>query len=581
MILGQVLKKVIVGALVLACFQRAKGVVDNDVLKAEVYWEGKIACMSKEFESRKEFFDRAESFMCEEEPSDAFSFGLMHGRIHLLAIEEQLKDFVKSAEDILHMLKKQIDFSVFDRSQLKDFLLNIFDQEVNKVYSSLRNSFASVLDKCDAVSDEIKRFDSHMLGVIEQCSDSMPGAKIQELTIFKLAKMNKPFAASIVYNLFGKGPFERKYDAKQTISSMFAEVREHLLVSDFIPYNNALLRGIEKGETNLLLLADRHFHLLFSKYGVEADVMDIYLSLAKENISEEEISQHRDITPGQVMKVIIMESVLCRDFMGHRTNVLFSNLGKVIENIAKPAGNSENIHVHIEAAGKKQDKILDALNVLWNGNEVFGEKLRIENIKAFCAQNSISYLDFKTLQNNFVNARWMYRLDPLSFASENITSEHRKFREMHFDMTYTHPMYFIYQRYRSAIRQSEDISRLVNAMHQDRKPFAETDSNDVAKIRLYRISKTDSDLVQRINIKSCIKAWYSKYIEIAARKEDYTLNFNILTRFCTAFTKSQYVTDAKIKLEETSEPRANESNPLQDDRMEVDDFELVEMPDSQ
>ncbi|KAI5190729.1 hypothetical protein NEMIN01_1194, partial [Nematocida minor] len=246
----------------------------------------------------------------------------------------------------------------------------------------------------------------------------------------------------------------------------------------------------------------------------------------------------------------------------------------------------------VERAKERQDKILDALHLLWTSDDSFILGKGYKNFKNFCSDNGMTSTKFSNIQNLFTFSRWIYTLDILTSTPDNITNAHRLFKKTHFDLSYTHPMCYIYLRSKDAIKQFSDINHLVSiGMNLNDRPFMEMHSAGLTKIKIrpYKISTADNELLHTENIKDCIRIWYLKIAKIIyiLNSEEY---LDITNDFKNHFSKSGYVVErrtftlasefgidaggslqaAQMKSQEVHEPRGNESNPLQVGQMEIE-----------
>ncbi|KAI5188961.1 hypothetical protein NEMIN01_0225 [Nematocida minor] len=589
MILQQVLKKVAIGIAILACLQRAKAELDRDIRRAKIYWKNRMDHINREFQVRCNFYVSANSFIYDQEiSSKTLKDNLEDGKNKIFNVKRKVAILDECVETILSIAPK--------------CLKNTSDSniELNELYCSLRKSLLEAFDKNDSVSDAMKELDSHMLEVVKEYSYiKNKNNRIQESTLFKLAEKNKAFALNMLFSLSRIELFKPANLIEEEIKHAFENKKDYLITTDFSSYKKAIINDIEKGQVNLFGLANKHFYILFRQYGIDANVMNIYLNLLKEDMSKEEIDQYIDITPGQVIKMIILECTLNTYLIDHRRNILFSNLGKVIVNTGRPRINSTGGYEAVERAKERQDKILDALHLLWNSDDLFIIGEGCENFRRFCIDNGMTATKISNIQNIFTFSRWIYTLDILTSTPDNITNAHRVFKKTHFDLSYTHPMCYIYLRSKDAIKQFSNINHLVSiGMNLNDKPFMEMHPAGLIKLRPYKISTADNESLHTENIKDCIRAWYFKRVEIIyiLYSDEY---LDIANDFKNHFSKSGYVDekrtmptlasefgmdassslqDAQMESEEVHEPRGNESNPLQVDQMEIeydDGFELV------
>ncbi|KAI5189196.1 hypothetical protein NEMIN01_0362 [Nematocida minor] len=566
MITKRALKQVvIVGVFALAHLQNVKCTVlsEEDAVNIKDYWSDRITYMEKEVQIRRDFLSKAECFRCNEIPSDALSKYLKEGNDSLSSIETKLLDFNESAKDIVEKTEKLVDLESLEEAgeqKMNVHEMHSFRTDREEEYAILQQSLPSALFKTDLLNSEIKRFDSSILGLIEEYSKMKnTPIKIHEMALFRLAKTGRPFAVDMVYSLFKVEPFKRGADVKKTVKYIKEKMSNYIPGMDLTRYMYAIKNDIKKDEVDLLALADKHFHTLFGRYGADAADIDVYLDLLKEKLSEEEIDQYVNIVPGQIMKIIMVERAMNGSIMDHRKNTLFSSLGKVIANIGKPKHSTTDIHREIRAARDRQDKILDALHILWSDCRLQTDAQ--EKTKHFCKQSCISLANLEALQKSFLSVKWMYTLDMLTPTAEETTSDQMLFKKEHFDMSYTHPMCYIYLR-------CESISYLARTdLKSNRNPFTSRDSNGIA-LRLYKISKKNRGLERAKNMKDCIRAWSLGRVEVIRREEDGQRYSDMANEFKKHLEKSPYGCRVEMS-KEKAEAAANESNPLQKIRMEV------------
>ncbi|KAI5191708.1 hypothetical protein NEMIN01_1641, partial [Nematocida minor] len=289
MILQQVLKKVVIGMVILACLQRAKAELDRDIRRARLYWKNRMEHINREFQVRSDFCDSANSFIYDQEMSSkTLRDNLEDGENKIVNVKRQIAILDECVERILSIAPKCLDNSSDS---------NI---EINGLYCSLRKSLLEAFDRNDSVTDAMKELDSYLLEVVKECSYiKNKNNSIQESTLFKLAEKNKAFALNMLFSLSRIELFKPANLMEEEINYAFENKKDYLITTDFSVYKKAIIESIiediEKGEVNLFALADKHFYILFKYYEIDADVMNIYLNLLKEDMSKEEIDQYIDI----------------------------------------------------------------------------------------------------------------------------------------------------------------------------------------------------------------------------------------------------------------------------------------------
>ncbi|KAI5191705.1 hypothetical protein NEMIN01_1638 [Nematocida minor] len=559
MILQRILKKLIIGVAVLACLQRAKGAIDSAVLNSEGYWKNRRDYLRKEMQIRSDLLFHLKTSRCEDTFSETHIKNMEIGEENLSNVQQRYSIFNVNVEDVLDTITQLRALKIADQ--------RFNAEEINEQCKSLRESVLLALDNNDAITDKIKKFDEHMLELVKCYSGKIwhRGRKIEELTLFKLAKNSKPFASTMVYDIFIIEMFKPLSSMKNEVAQMLKRAKEAFLHSmDFSSYEKAVLNEIEKGETDLFALADKHFHILFRKHGVGTDVMNIYFSLITENMKKEEINRYIGITPGQVIKMIMLECAMSGHLIDYRRNDLFFNLGKVIVRAGKPADESLGVKKEAGIARERQDAILDALHLLWNAQEDFNVEKRKKNIEKFCKDNGIEAPYFENTQKSFMFARWMYKISVKSPSSKEISNNQELFKKHYFVMSYTHPMCYVYLRSRDISEKCDNVSyQLETSLIFHEKQFARYISGNTVRIRPNRIDKARKYVEQAEIMKNCIRLWYLKNIEIVTRKDEIEEYRGIAKDFKKHLDKSQYVDSATIDPKNSDNGADNESNPLQ------------------
>ncbi|KAI5192580.1 hypothetical protein NEMIN01_2093 [Nematocida minor] len=115
--------------------------------------------------------------------------------------------------------------------------------------------------------------------------------------------------------------------------------------------------------------------------------------------------------------------------------------------------------------------------------------------------------------------------------------------EKHFDLNYTHPMWYIYKRceYASYLTRKDLCFRLASFMKT---------KDGTTILRPHAISKEDDSAMKEENIKSCIGAWFLSSAKIITREEDGTEYEELVSDFVDNL---QYIPDKKFQIERTRE----------------------------
>ncbi|KAI5193242.1 hypothetical protein NEMIN01_2436 [Nematocida minor] len=384
-----------------------------------------------------------------------------------------------------------------------------------------------------------------MLGVIKKYSETKnKDRKLHELNIFKLAEQNKPLAVRLIYHLFDMEPLTNLYDTGDVLYRIFSNMERCLFYDNFwkwvYPIIENKLKDKEIGaEIDLLKIFDKNLFYLFGTSPVsparDRDVIRTYLDLVNEDISEEKVNQYKNITPRQVMKVLIIECEFNMEgiFMDYRRNSLLSNIGKVIMSLGNPAKYSTDVHKGLEIARSRQEDLLDFLQIFWKGRvDTFISNPPEENVKYFCIYNDITDYFFQNTQDIFMSVRWMYNLNiPISPLEES-TNDEKRFNMMCFDMSYIHPMRYIYMR-------CEYVNDLCKPnIKSDKKPFSERDLESNL-LRLYKIGKENSDSTRADHMKSCIRAWFIRNTSVTYGEEKHQEYDNMAEDFRYYLNKSR------------------------------------------
>ncbi|KAI5189195.1 hypothetical protein NEMIN01_0361 [Nematocida minor] len=567
MVLKRTLKKVITGVVALAYLQQAIAVVDRDIIRIKCYWQNRMVSMKKETQTRADFLNRAKAFECREIPSEKLDGYLKEGESSLLSIQTQLAAFKEST---ISMIEKTEELH----------LLNIrsdFNLEISDLYDSIKELLPSALEKDALLKDGLKRFDSCMLRMIREYSENKHAvAKIHEMRLFRLAQRNKSLALHILYSFFRVQPCISNSEVDDAVKYMTTGLDSNIFRQNYIDYILAITKCPTACKKNILLLGETHLEILFRGCGITPETLDMYIGLSKKDFSEADLKHCMHITPGEVIQTIMLEYMLNKDLLDYQRNNLFSNLGKIIARIGKPANGSTDIQKDLKIAREKQDKILDALHLLWNDAttayiiavwidpDTTKITARIKNIEFFCSKYGISYKRFKDMQEQFTFASWMYK-SGVQKPNKHV-KQYTLLKGMHLDMSYIHPMLYIYQR-------CEDMSHPANTeIKHNEEFFLSRYTKDISALNIYKISRTKDDSEKIENIKDCIRAWFLQRNSIIIVGEDSEESRSMAKEFKIHLSKSLFIEKVLIdsKAEGRNETRACASNPLQDNQMEVE-----------
>ncbi|KAI5189432.1 hypothetical protein NEMIN01_0495 [Nematocida minor] len=542
----RVLKQVIaVGAIALACLQGASCVPEDKstfLNNLYIYWYNRIVFIENQIQICNFFLSKAEL-----KPKDTlFNTGnslklgsdLMSEIVDdcLLFNEswKNLKNLVKLANKINNYIRKK-KFTAYDVVD-RDFneIMGLLSSETIAAISSaqtennlhgrikavsqlekmtnavLEKLLSKMLSDSTMIIEKIYKFNSHMLTFIEKYSVKKDSAsKIHDLVLFKLAKRNKMFAANIIFTFFEIDPLFFFCDGeinRQQLEDMIGSLSNSISRNDNILffYIRAVMYDIQENKVNALVCADMHFRHTFRGYGVnpsiDKDIIDIYFSLSKCVLSSEETSRYNHIAAEQIIRLIMIEYLMEGYMLNYRKNCLFSNLEKII----------------VSADFRKQDRIIDALRLLWND---WYCDLRKDNrsLEDFCRRNGINIDFFERLQSNITYSKWVYGIDKASLDLPSSFSRDQLAREMHFDMSYLHPIWYICKRYERISPLSEPDLEFID------KPFMSQVAN-LVRIRLHKISKQNDSLTREENIRDFMNTCFSlasAEIEILCRPSEY------------------------------------------------------------
>ncbi|KAI5190545.1 hypothetical protein NEMIN01_1083 [Nematocida minor] len=553
MILQRTVKKVLVfGALALAFLQRAGckvSVEDTEAIKT--YWRERIDTIKREIRTRRNLLKTLDNFSDRLKWEDIRSFReltdqLEIGKINLSGVETSLEE-LKKKNDMILFYANFLEYTqrAMDKKDLtfreRDMQISINEQ--NRY--DLENLLLAAFKESTLIVQKISKYDQHILRVIQKCNIVyIRDGRVEDLSLFKLAKEKKIVAASIVFSFINMNLSKLK-DMKSAVERMHMNVLPHVPYGNVSMFMNMVKHDLEK-DISPLVSADRHLHLLCDRYAavnsvMDARTVDIYFTLLGKDLSEKEIKKHRNITPGQVVKIIIIECLLNGRLLDHRKNDLFFALGRVVEKVCKPKENNTNIYKRTKIKKvEKQDEILNALKIIWSDCCTSPIQYEYMNINSFCEDNGIDFLNLTGIQNSFISAKWMYDVERHTTVYEN-----EIVGDLHFDMSYTHPMWYIYKR-------CEYVSHLTKKDLLFLQPFMEV-KDGVVILRPHRITQDDDSLEREQNIKICIRAWFSLCVRIISRKEDgKKYNSTIVKDFADCLRNDRR---KKVEVEETEEKK--------------------------
>ncbi|KAI5193364.1 hypothetical protein NEMIN01_2502, partial [Nematocida minor] len=359
----RVLKKVIVvGAITLGYLHKAScKSLAKEARYMHWYWNEEVACLKTEVKIRSDFLKKIEAFRCEEIPSDILNKDIRQGKINLSNIEIRLELLTVRAEKLRTEIRNLTDISDKKDSLMYRDKPDAFQHEINELYTSIAKLLPPAFVKIDLVSKAIRNFDSHMLKVVRKYSKMKnKNSRIHELVLFKLAEKNKPLAVRSIYSFFRVDPYRTYDDIEAAINDLFGngDGCMHTIVGSFIRYVKPILKiEVEKAEVCLLESVDKHIQLIINNTllispGKDIGIIDMYLKLINKDVLEKEISQCMDITPRQLIEILIVECAInmTKCHFNYRKNILLANLGKVIMSIGNPARYSTDIRKGLKIA---------------------------------------------------------------------------------------------------------------------------------------------------------------------------------------------------------------------------------------
>ncbi|KAI5189183.1 hypothetical protein NEMIN01_0349 [Nematocida minor] len=548
MILKGTLKQVIlVGAATLAYIQGARcEISDSDMVKIKDYWCDKELYFFREASIRIDFNKKLESLKTE-----ALSFGLN--------LDEAIKKGNENISEILCQVANLSDIThgIDLKMRSRNFIVD--KSLIASIKIEKEKLFLKALNNNTLAVKAINEYDSHMLGVVEAYYEKKnKNVNLKEMTLFKLAKKNKILAAKIVYHFFEIQKFDTDFFKEFKIEGEYENKESCGLMNSKLIYLNTTKKAILENNGDPLETANAHLHLLFydKDHGVSplmcSDIVHIYLNLLNENISEEEMRQkYMDITPGQIVKVILLEHLMADNIYDYKKNALFNTLPRVVQSALNLTDyNSTDAHESIKRMEKIQFKMLRGLSIIWNNRYTCREDTT-SIIYYFCKDNDISYMNFKKLQDDFTSFKWFYQLDKSISTTEDLT----------FDLSYTHPVYYVYNR-------CENISYLTKKDTETNPvPLVETKDNEHF-LRPYVIDAKDSDTVRAENINSCIKLSFANPVTVITKDngsmeyKDVSAEFD---RYMKLTVPTIHLDDVEVlkKRLDKLEIQAGESNPLQ------------------
>ncbi|KAI5189431.1 hypothetical protein NEMIN01_0494 [Nematocida minor] len=558
MILQKRLKQVIaIGATALACLQEAICVPEDKTIllyDLKTCWNSRMTAIEEQINIRKDFFRKAELIKANNMPDydSAKDLDLIQELIQEL--DRDLLSLKKSwdkMENLVGALNRANAYNIAEEFRLVlrdndpyDLLMgsiphedlpnstfsfneitysevkstNSFDRKyaidklVRRKINDLRKLLLEMNDSSTALIGNIHYFNSQMLIFIERYSaKKYKGIKLEELAMFKLAKLGNIFPANIIFTFFEEEPL--RVDAndelanKERLESIVKYLRSFVPNNDKIFYNyiNTIMNDncIEKNRLNQLILADVHFKNVFYECGLAMgeNIMDIYYILLQKDLVGAEIDQFKDITHVQLIKLIMAEYLMNGPLLNYKKNRLFSNLEKII----------------LSKTETEQDKVLDVLSMLWDDWYCEPRK-RNPSLKDFYTDNMINADFFRVVRGGFVHSKWVYIIEAKNLDFPSFFSRDQVAERLHVDMSYMHPIWYMCKRYESISYLKEQDTKYGRKLFMSRE-------NNLVTVRPYKISNRDDNIIRVENMRDFMNTCFSSIFvefETACRFEETT-----------------------------------------------------------
>ncbi|KAI5193197.1 hypothetical protein NEMIN01_2405 [Nematocida minor] len=567
MILCALKRIIIVGAAALACLQRATcELTKDDAKEIKKYWTNRASYFGKETNIRSEFFTnfRALNFHALALISDKRLEKSTEIETRMSAIMEEFEHFEKESSKVIEATNSilalygcidSLNSSDANKGQTKEE----FEAGVKENESKLKKLITPVLDISTSLTRKINKYDSYMVEVIEEHNGIKKEIiELHNLALFKLAKSNKILAADIIYTLSEINPSDLCDEGakEKMVESLCERILSGVISKSSIQlFVEFIEKDVVDNHMNLLLSGARHFYLLFGPYVpinankpslIDDGTLNMYLNLLEENIDEEELEEYMDITPKQVVKLVVIEYVMSRYLMDCKSNTLFRNLGKIVESMFGPIEYSTHFQEDFRIEKEKQDRILKSLSYIWSNqknNDIYNQA------RELCSEIGIGHYSFKEIHSSFVSAKWMYEgaIAPLA----NTDDQHSDNLGVLLDISYIHPLWYICKR-------CEHVSSLGSISSNNSHLFSQIEKDRVI-LRPHAIKASDSKLAQAKRMKGCIRAFFSNDIEIVNREKDGDRYSEIVNDFCS-YLSSSYVLSPNInKKKEPIEPESAEN----------------------
>ncbi|KAI5189430.1 hypothetical protein NEMIN01_0493 [Nematocida minor] len=501
MILQHTLLKqiVIIGAVAVAYLQRVSCASENmDVPKdknaflscAASYWDGQVAFVEKQVKIRSDFIEHVDRVTFKDLRFDGNNY-MGIGKETMFEITEDLSALKEDQREMMKLLEPSSESTaLIDEEQAT----SSSDQEKNTIQPALRDVLSKMLKRNTALIEKLDKFSSDMLKLVRNYTLlKKTDIQLDDLVLFKLAEKNRTLPTNIILSFFDVESSISAFDGKisrqkldeivDCLSSSSLDNKE--LIHSYVC---TVMEDIMQKREHPLVSADKHFSTILDKYGLnlaaDENIMDVYSSLLKD-LAGAEISQFKDTAPNKVMKLIMIEHLMDENLLKYKKNSLFSNLEKIILSMEE----------------KQQAKILTVLSMLWND---WYFKLRKNDIfrSDACKELNLNVYFFEKLLKNIGSFKWIYAMGMPDLDTPTSFPKNKLAKEIHFDMSYLHPMWYMCRRY-------ESISHLDRPDPKSKgKPFM-TRKNDLVTLRPHRISKIDDELTRAENMRDFMNTCFS------------------------------------------------------------------------
>ncbi|KAI5189434.1 hypothetical protein NEMIN01_0497 [Nematocida minor] len=525
---GALLKKAIaMGAIALAYLQGAKCIPeDKEVVLGNLYkyWCNKTSSIEKQVEICSNFISKAESkskkmsldsnsyieaaknSMAEIEnsfPSFKKNWKELEKLLNLLA---EVNDYIKQRQENSND-KKETSFTDLMEAVPDDTMeISSDDREdttpygrlsvvfkINRIKTNeLERILPEMLKSSTLIVEKICEFNSYMLDFIEKYDEKKgSSSKIEDLMLFKLARRNKMFPASIIFTFFEMEQPESTFDDeidREQFDSTRDSLNSYADDGDIMLYTINVINSIQQKKMHQLAAADKHFQSMFGKYGLidneDKKVLKIYFNLSGSILSDKEIAKYACISPREVIKTILIEHLMDGSLINYKKNILFANLEKIILNNAP-----------------WKDEMINSLRMLWDDWHC---DLRKEKLcpRTFCKWSKIHPFFFEKVKSSIMYSRWVYVLGKHSSSIPASSSREELAKELHFDMSYLHPMWYMCKQYERVAHLDKPDLELGDATFMGR-------IGNLILIVPLKISKGDDNFIRAMNMKSFMNTTFS------------------------------------------------------------------------